>query len=146
MVSEDPEVERRAADIVGLYLNPPQHAAIFCVDEKSASQVLDRFVQCCRCRPVGSNAVDSGTKHWSLYAALNVRTRKVQGKAGALHTGEEFVAFAGQIVTDCEPLHRSISSSTTSPPISCEGADLHRTTPERTCALRPYLFFLAESS
>lgn len=42
MASNDPEFERKAADIIGLYLNPPQHAAVFCVDEKTAIQALDR--------------------------------------------------------------------------------------------------------
>ena len=40
--SHDPEFESKAADIIGLYLNPPQHAAVFCVDEKSGIQALDR--------------------------------------------------------------------------------------------------------
>ena len=43
MASNDPEFEAKAADIIGLYLNPPQHAAIFCVDEKTAIQALDRL-------------------------------------------------------------------------------------------------------
>ena len=43
MVSDDPEFETKAADIIGLYLNPPQHAAVFCVDEKTAIQALDRL-------------------------------------------------------------------------------------------------------
>lgn len=42
MASNDPDVERKAADIIGLYLNPPAHAAVFCVDEKTAIQALDR--------------------------------------------------------------------------------------------------------
>jgi transposase len=36
MASDDPEFETKAADIIGLYVNPPQHAAIFCIDEKTA--------------------------------------------------------------------------------------------------------------
>jgi hypothetical protein len=36
MASNDPAFEEKAADIIGLYLDPPQHAAVFCVDEKSA--------------------------------------------------------------------------------------------------------------
>jgi hypothetical protein len=40
--SDDPDFEQKATDIIGLYLNPPQHAAVFCVDEKSAIQALDR--------------------------------------------------------------------------------------------------------
>jgi transposase len=42
MASNDPAFEHKAAAIIGLYLNPPQHAAVFCVDEKSAIQALDR--------------------------------------------------------------------------------------------------------
>jgi hypothetical protein len=38
MTSNDPEFEQKAADIIGLYLDPPQHAAVFCVDEKTAIQ------------------------------------------------------------------------------------------------------------
>ncbi len=43
MASDDPDFEAKAADIIGLYLNPPQHAAVFCVDEKTAIQALDRL-------------------------------------------------------------------------------------------------------
>ena len=43
MLSEDPDFEQKAADIIGLYLNPPDHAAVFCVDEKTAIQALDRL-------------------------------------------------------------------------------------------------------
>jgi transposase len=42
VASDDPDFERKAADIIGLYLQPPQHAAVFCVDEKTAIQALDR--------------------------------------------------------------------------------------------------------
>ena len=42
MASNDPEFESKAAEIIGLYLHPPQHAAVFCVDEKTAIQALDR--------------------------------------------------------------------------------------------------------
>jgi Homeodomain-like domain len=43
MASDDPHFEEKAADIIGLYMNPPQHAAVFCVDEKTAIQALDRL-------------------------------------------------------------------------------------------------------
>ena len=43
MASDDPRFEQKAADILGLYMNPPQHAAVFCVDEKTAIQALDRL-------------------------------------------------------------------------------------------------------
>jgi hypothetical protein len=43
MASDDPDFEWKAADIIALYLTPPQHTAVFCVDEKSAIQALDRL-------------------------------------------------------------------------------------------------------
>jgi transposase len=43
LASDAPDFERKAADVIGLYLNPPQHAAVFCVDEKTAIQALDRL-------------------------------------------------------------------------------------------------------
>lgn len=43
MASDDPDFETKAADIIGLYLDPPRHGAIFCVDEKAAVQALDRL-------------------------------------------------------------------------------------------------------
>src|SRR5512134_3028965 len=43
MLSNDPQFEKKAADVIGLYLHPPQHAAVFCVDEKTAIQALDRL-------------------------------------------------------------------------------------------------------
>src|SRR5437660_12270058 len=43
MASDDPEFEKKAADVIGLYLKPPANAAVFCVDEKTAIQALDRL-------------------------------------------------------------------------------------------------------
>src|SRR5204862_134732 len=43
MQSDDPDFETKAADVIGLYVNPPQHAAVFAVDEKTAIQALDRL-------------------------------------------------------------------------------------------------------
>jgi|SRR5579871_1424486 len=45
MASNDPDFESKAADFIALYLSPPQHAAVFCVDEKAAIQALDRLDQ-----------------------------------------------------------------------------------------------------
>jgi transposase len=43
LASDDPAFEAKAADIIGLYLDPPQHAGVFCADEKTAIQALDRL-------------------------------------------------------------------------------------------------------
>jgi len=42
LVSNDPDFETKAADVIGLYVNPPQHAIVFSLDEKTAIQALDR--------------------------------------------------------------------------------------------------------
>lgn len=42
LASNDPDFEAKAADVIGLHLHPPPHAAVFCVDEKTAIQALDR--------------------------------------------------------------------------------------------------------
>ena len=47
--SNDPDFEKKAADVIGLYMNPPQHAAVFCIDEKTAIQALDRVSTPCTC-------------------------------------------------------------------------------------------------
>src|SRR5215831_7790647 len=53
MASNDPEFESKAADIIGLYLNPPQHAAVFCVDEKPPFRRWTDWIRYCRFRPGG---------------------------------------------------------------------------------------------
>ena len=81
MASNDPDFERKAADIIGLYLHPPQHAAVFCVDEKTAIQALDRRDRVLPLSP--GRAERHGFEYkrhgtLSLYAALNTRTGQVQ--------------------------------------------------------------------
>jgi transposase len=106
MASDDPDFEAKAADIIGLYLNPPQHAAVFCVDEKSAIQALDRLDPVLPLSPGrierhGFEYFRHGTL--SLYAALDVKTGKVHGKTAARHTSDEFVDFLAQVVGLCKP-------------------------------------------
>jgi transposase len=101
MASNDPDFERKAADIIGLYLRPPQHAAVFCVDEKTAIQALDRRDRVLPLSPGraerhGFEYKRNGTL--SLYAALNTKTGKVQGKTAQRHTSQEFVSFLEQVV------------------------------------------------
>src|SRR5450755_5108246 len=55
MASDDPNFETKAADILGLYLNPPEHAAVFCVDEKTAIQPWTGSIPYCRSRQEGSS-------------------------------------------------------------------------------------------
>ena len=122
MASNDPDFERKAADILGLYLDPPQRAAVFCVDEKTAIQALDRRDRVLPLSPGraerhGFEYKRNGTL--SLYAALNTKTGKVQGKTAARHTSREFVGFLEEVVTSCEP-QREIH-------IICDNLSAHKT-------------------
>src|SRR5207244_2898800 len=101
LTSNDPDFETKAADVLGLYLNPPAHAAVFCVDEKTAIQALDRLDPVLPLSPGrlerhGFEYYRHGTL--SLYAAFNTKTGEVLGKTAARHTSAEFVAFLTDIV------------------------------------------------
>lgn len=101
MASNDPDFEAKAADVIGLYLNPPQHAAVFCVDEKTAIQALDRKDPVLPLSP--GRAERHGFEYFrhgtlSLYAAFNTKTGEVLGKTAERHTSAEFVAFLADIL------------------------------------------------
>ena len=101
MVSDDPQFEKKAAEIIGLYLKPPAHAAVFCVDEKSAIQALDRLDPVLPLSP--GRAERHGFEYFrhgtlSLYAALNTATGEVLGKTANPHTSAEFVKFLREVV------------------------------------------------
>lgn len=101
VTSPDPDFERKAADILGLYLRPPAHAAVFCVDEKTAIQALDRLdpvlpLSPGRAERHGFEYVRHGTL--SLYAALEVGTGHVEGRTVPRHTSAAFVAFLDQVL------------------------------------------------
>src|SRR5438046_2785223 len=88
---------------MGLYLNPPHDAAVFCVDENAAHQRLDRKDPVLRLSP--GRAERHGFEYYrhctlSLYAAFNTKTGEVLGKTAARHTSAEFVAFLADIVVN----------------------------------------------
>ena len=84
MVSNDPDFEAKAADVISLYLNPPAHAAVFCVDEKTAVQALDR---------------KDRTLPLSPGRALNIDIGEVLGRPALRHTSEQFAAFLTDVVS-----------------------------------------------
>src|SRR6187200_2515550 len=110
MRSTDPEFETKAADVIGLYLDPPQHAVVFCIDEKTAIQALDRLDPVLPLSP--GRAERHGFEYYrhgtlSLYGALETRTGEVVAKTAPRHTSAEFVAFLAQIVAQ-QPKGRKI--------------------------------------
>jgi transposase len=110
LASDDPQFEEKAAAIIGLYLNPPQNAAVSCVDEKSAIQALDRLDRRLPLSP--GRAEKHGFEYYqhgtlSLYAALNPKTGEVIGQTAARHTTQEFVAFLKEVVAT-QPAEREV--------------------------------------
>jgi len=110
MASNDPQFEQKAADIIGLYLDPPAHAAVFCVDEKTAIQALDRKdpvlpLSPGRAERHGFEYKRHGTL--SLYAAFATQTGEIIGKTAQRHTSAEFVGFLGEILAS-QPAKREI--------------------------------------
>ena len=110
VASNDPDFETKALDVIGLYINPPQHSIVFSVDEKTAIQALDRTLPILpfspgRAQRHGFEYIRNGTL--SLYAALDVATGKIQGKTAERHTSSEFVAFLSSLVAE-QPADREI--------------------------------------
>lgn len=101
MASPDPDFEAKAKDILGLYLHPPEKAMVFCVDEKTAIQALDRTQPAL---PLRSGKPERHSVEYvrhgtvSLLAALEVQTGRVQSRCVARHTSEEFVRFLDEAV------------------------------------------------
>jgi transposase len=99
-LSTDPDFVAKVRDVVGLYVSPPQHAVVLCVDEKSQIQALDRSQPMLPMRP-GQPARRShdymrhGTT--SLFAALDIATGRVIGKGFPRHRAAEFRKFLDEI-------------------------------------------------
>ena len=95
-VSRDPQFEEKLRDVVGLYMNPPEKAVVFCVDEKSSIQALDRTqpglpMKKGRCGTMTHDYKRHGTS--TLFAALNTATGEVIGACKKRHRHEEFLSF-----------------------------------------------------
>ena len=95
-LSPDPLLIDKVRDIVGLYLNPPEHALVFCVDEKSQIQALDRTQPLLPIRP---GQVERRTNDYqrhgttSLFAALELKSNRVIGQLHRRHRSLEFRQF-----------------------------------------------------
>lgn len=95
-VSNDPKFEEKLRDVVGLYMDPPENAVVFCVDEKSSIQALDRTqpglpFKKGRCETMTHDYKRHGTS--TLFAALNVFTGEVIGECKPRHRHQEFLSF-----------------------------------------------------
>jgi transposase len=104
-LSTDPEFAAKAAEIVGLYLEPPENALVLAVDEKPAIQALERaqgYLKLPDGRALTGFAHEyrrCGTT--TLFAALDVATGQIKAKHTKRRRRAEFLAFMNQIVADC---------------------------------------------
>jgi transposase len=117
-VSRDPQFVAKVKDVVGLYLNPPQHAVVLSVDEKTSIQALQRTQLPL---PLRSGRAVRHTHDYKrngvvdLYAALEVATGKVTHRVTDSHTGLDFLAFMKTVVRryPAQELHVILDNSST---------------------------------
>ena len=95
-LSTDPFFVDKVRDIVGLYLHPPEHALVLCVDEKSQIQALERSQPLL---PLGLGYVEGVTHDYkrhgttTLFAALDIATGEVMAQCKSRHRHQEFLQF-----------------------------------------------------
>jgi transposase len=99
-LSRDKHFVEKLRDVVGLYLNPPDKSVVFCVDEKSQIQALDRTqpglpLKKGRCGTMTHDYKRNGTT--TLFAALNILEGKVIGYCLPRHRHQEFLKFLNRI-------------------------------------------------
>ena len=98
--STDPDFAAKLDDVVGLYMNPPRHAVVVSIDEKSQIQALDRTqpglpLKRGKCATMTHDYKRNGTT--TLYAALSVLEGKVIGRCVPRHRHQEFIRFIATI-------------------------------------------------
>jgi transposase len=101
-LSNDPQLAAKLHDIVGLYVDPPAHAVVLSIDEKSQIQALDRTqpglpMKKGRCGTMTHDYIRHGTT--TLFAALNVLDGSVIGRCMQQHRHQEFIRFLNAIET-----------------------------------------------
>src|SRR5208337_2953003 len=103
-ISNDPAFAEKLEDIVGLYLNPPEHALVLCADEKSQIQALDRTqpglpIKPGRCGTMTHDYVRHGTT--TLFAAIELAQGRLIGTCMKHHRHQEWIRFLELI--DAQP-------------------------------------------
>ncbi len=103
-ISTDPEFARKSADIIGLYLDPPENAMVICMDEKPAIQALERAQGWLKL-PHGKALTGANHEYRrhgtsTLFAALNVTTGQVKAGHYDRRRRREFLDFMNEIVAD----------------------------------------------
>ena len=98
--SNDPEFAAKVEDMVGLYMNPPEHAVVVSIDEKSQIQALDRTQPGLPMKPGKGGTMTHDYKRngtTTLFAALNMLDGTVIGRCMQRHRHKEFLNFLNAI-------------------------------------------------
>jgi hypothetical protein len=95
--SRDPRFEAKLTDIVGLYLDPPAHAVVLSLDEKSQIQALDRTQPGLPIKPGRCQTMTHDYKRLTLFAALSVLDGTVIGRCMQRHRHLEFIRFLNAV-------------------------------------------------
>ena len=101
--SNDPRFAEKLVDVVGLYMNPPEHALVLAVDEKSQIQALDRTQPTLPMNRGRNGTLTHDYKRngtTTLFAALNVAEGKVIGRCMAKHRHQEWLKFLTVLDTE----------------------------------------------
>jgi len=103
-VSTDKEFSTKSADIIGLYLNPPENALVICIDEKPSIQALERkrgYVVTSSGKIVqGLKSTYKRNGTLNLFAALNVATGEIKAQTTSRKTRQDFQSFLNAILKD----------------------------------------------
>jgi transposase len=95
-VSNDPRFEEKLVDVVGLYMNPPERAAVFAFDEKTQCQALDRTQPSLPMKKGRAGTMTHDYKRngtTDLFAAMNLQTGEILYDCRKSHTGKDVLAF-----------------------------------------------------
>jgi hypothetical protein len=151
-LSNDPQFAAKVQDVVGLYVDPSEHAPVLSVDEKSQIQALDRTqpglpMKKGRCGTMTHDYKRHGTT--TLFAALNVLEGRVIGQCMSRHRHQEFIRFLNKINRETpakRELHLIVDNYATHKHPKVRAWRLARTASEGPFPLHPDLRILAECS
>ncbi len=105
-LSNDPQFAEKLVDVVGLYLDPPEHALVLCADEKTQIQALDRTqkglpIHKGRCDTMTHDYKRNGTT--TLFAAIDMTEGRLIGTCMQKHRHQEWIKFLTLIDTETPP-------------------------------------------
>jgi transposase len=146
--SLDPFFLEKLTDVVGLFMNPPDNAAVLCVDEKAMIQALDRTQPGLPIKPGTAGTMTHDYKRngtVDLYAALEIISGEVVGQCTARRRHQEFLSFLRSSIGSSPIPHAACRARQFVAALAPQRSRLAGRTPALSSALRSHQFLLAES-